>query len=133
MTKLIVSLATVLSLAVCAQAITGATLQADIPFEFTMGQATLPAGHYQIEVGPGQAFMTLRDGSGHGAAILPVPGTDATSFQQPSLMFHKYGDRYFLSQVQTTNSRRMIPENRAERELARAASPNRTQIVIAMR
>jgi len=59
-----------------------------------------------------------------------------TSQQEPKLVFHRYGNQYFLSQIWTTSAIRNIPMSRMERELKKTAAAARqmqTEIVLAMR
>ncbi len=125
-----------LSLPMCAQGNNGdRILRADIPFEFTMGKGALPAGHYEIRVEHGQALVSFIGSDRHGSVVLSLPETlYPPDSQQPSLTFDHYGDQYFLAQIRTSDSARMIPTNQAERELQKnAAALGRNRVVIAMR
>jgi hypothetical protein len=120
-----------LSLPICAQG--DRTYLADIPFAFTMGKAALPAGHYAIQVEPGRSLVKLMNGDGHRSLVLALPGfVYSGSSEQPSLTFAHYGDQYFLSDVRTADSARMIPSDKVEQELQKHAA-DRNNIVLAMR
>ncbi len=111
------------------------TYLADIPFDFTMGRAALPAGHYEIQVEPAQSLVTLMGSDRHRSVVLSLPeAAYEPGSQQPKLTFNRYGDQYFLSQIRTTDSARMIPLTQTERELQKsAAASGRNRIVLAMR
>jgi hypothetical protein len=58
------------------------------------------------------------------------------SSQEPKLVFHRYGNQYFLSQIWTTSESRDFPMSRAERELKKniaAGGQVQTEFVLAMR
>ena len=62
------------------------------------------------------------------------PNSPYTGPQEPKLVFHRYGDQYFLSQIWTTSTRRDFSMSRKERELKKiAAAAAQTEIVLAMR
>jgi hypothetical protein len=106
---------------VSAHAQTSVVIRADIPFEWVAGDITLPAGTYTI--GPGglnPAFVVIRHVSGV-PCILTVTGR----VQGPHLktrdvlQFARYGDKYFLRQVWTSNTDigRKFHQSTLEKEL----------------
>ena len=74
---------------------------ATIPFEFSVGYKTMPAGEYSVQVvaTAGDALMIKSADSSVSALRL----SEATSREkEPSharLIFNRYGDKYFLSEV----------------------------------
>jgi hypothetical protein len=90
-------------------AVTGVQAQApskvevNIPFEFSAGKTTLQPGVYSIKRMSGNN-MTLRSAVGKSAVILNAPlnltSTDPESVER--LVFNKYGDQYYLSQIWLT-------------------------------
>jgi hypothetical protein len=133
MAKLGVALfALALTLPVSAQL--ASTLRADIPFEFTVGLSTMPAGHYEIGTMAGRRSVILR-GEGGSTNVMSLPESVYNPItRRTTLIFNKYGDQYFLAQVRTDDAVHSLPASKVERELQRsaAASPGR-EIVIAMR
>ncbi len=117
MTKLTLTLlaAAVLTLPLQAQ-----SLRIDVPFEFSVGAQTAPSGQYIIEYQPGSPVMTIegldRDARYH-SNVLGGFGTPNRT-EEPRLVFHRYGDQYFLAQIWTRMSKMNIPVTRMERELA---------------
>ena len=83
-----------------AQAQAPSKVTVDIPFEFSAGKTTLHAGVYSIKRLSGDT-LTLRSADGKSAAILNAPVTHNSSDPNAveRLVFHKQGDRYFLSQI----------------------------------
>src|SRR5689334_23037523 len=89
-------------------AVTGAKAQApskvevNIPFEFSAGTKTLQPGVYTIKRLSGN-YLTLRRIDGKSSVILNAP-LNLTSVDDKGerLVFSKYGDQYFLSQIWLT-------------------------------
>lgn len=108
--------AAVLAVPLAAQTV---TLRADIPFEFTVGSTTLPAGHYDIRTTSGGAAVLLQSGEAHGY-FLATPQSAWTA-QPPVLAFRRYGDRYFLSAVMTAFATRQAPASKQENELGKSS------------
>jgi hypothetical protein len=55
---------------------------------------------------------------------------------EPKLVFHRYGDQYFLASISTGSDGRDLPVSRQERELTKAAGSaglRRTEILLAKR
>ena len=121
--------AAVLTLPLSAQVAT--TYRADVPFEFTVGDATLPAGQYDIQ--PSSGWLVLLRGANaslyFGTALKSGYGS---SPQQSELVFNHYGDRYFLSAVKTTTATREAPASKQERELS-AVRPSQIKVLLALR
>jgi hypothetical protein len=80
-------------------------VSANIPFNFTLNGRSMPAGHYTIEsdsTRPDVLRIDDRDDSVHILAMA-LPG--ATDKQADStLLFHKYGNQYFLSSIRVNGS-----------------------------
>lgn len=76
-------------------------LVADIPFAFTAGTMTLPSGEYRVQKltdGPATLLIQRTDGSAEMAVITFAASSNAPQAQS-KLVFRRYGDRYFLSQI----------------------------------
>ena len=94
-------------------------LRVNIPFEFSAGQHTLPAGTYIVEK-RGDVLL-ISDGKGNTATILSN-GTRNKAYKMESMVvFHRYGDQRFLSEVRWSDSStaRALMETPAERRLAK--------------
>jgi len=90
-------------------AVTGVQAQApskaevNIPFEFSAGPKTLQPGMYSIKRLSGN-YLALRSIDGKSSVILNAP-INLTSIDPNSaerLVFKKYGEQYFLSQIWLT-------------------------------
>jgi hypothetical protein len=116
----------------------GPTLRADMGFEFTAGAAKLPAGEYTLQAaaGMGQPLLTLRGEEGSAAAfLLSNAAYSVTPPEQSKLVFHKYGDQYFLAQIWVEGSTRgwQVPAGRSERELGKRAARYDVVTILARR
>ena len=105
-------------------------LTANIPFDFTVANKKLPAGKYWIRRGQssnGDLLMQISSTDGQSNVYrLTIPVTRLNPNREGTLVFHRYGDDYFLFQVWPAggNTGRALPQSRTERELARKAEDN---------
>lgn len=107
-------------------------LVANIPFEFVVGSNEMAAGQYDIDrLTSGGFVIRIRDAKGNAATRLTSPIVRTTAPQKGKLVFHRYGNSYFLAEVWRAgdnNGRQLVKsslEKNAERELA--SNGNRNQ------
>ncbi len=75
-------------------------LKVKIPFSFSVGQSSLPAGEYTILDRDGRGVLLFQgDQTNQACAVLSHPGNSFAPDGKRKLLFHQYGDQYFLSQV----------------------------------
>ena len=107
---------------------------ADIPFEFSVGYKTLPAGEYSVQTvaSSGNALL-IRSADAKVSALRLSEATDRMKNKSHArLVFHRYGDRYFLAEVWNgadTSGRQLLKsleESAIERELASISSKSET-------
>jgi hypothetical protein len=75
-------------------------LKANIPFDFTVGNTTMPAGEYTIS-SPLRNFVDLRSAN---RTLMATVGGNQSYIEKKSssageLIFARYGDQYFLDSV----------------------------------
>jgi len=102
--------------ATAANAQTRSRLHANVPFEFTVGGKNLPAGQYTI-TGLFNSGETVVVSNGDESAVRLTNGMISSETQSKSkLVFHRYGERYFLSEVWTAgeNTGRRLLSSKAE-------------------
>ena len=111
-------------------------LRVDIPFEFHVADAVLPAGQYDVDRdGRGMHNLLSLDcfacGSRAIALTYQIGGGDDVS-DQGRLVFNKYGDTYFLSEVWVPGYAQggVLNRSTGEQELARATVSARTSRVV---
>jgi len=92
---------------------------ADIPFPFVVAQQTMPAGHYIVSPAS-QDALGIHDASNRGTFVPTLSTQRSAKDNSCKLVFHRYGDTYFLSEVWVAgkSNGRTLFRSRAERELA---------------
>lgn len=108
-------------------------LEANIPFAFEAGNKTMPAGNYRIEsmqTGAG-SVQVIRGASRDLQAIVSTSAVTATgATPAPELIFHRYGNHYFLAQIRTDDGRtRELLPSRQEKEVARSQARSELTLV----
>ena len=138
MKRQIVSLLGVLALllvAACANA-QGVNVKANVPFDFTIGKSSLPAGAYNIQslATATGSVLAIR---GENAAKNMLASANNAETLNPSpnsrLVFHRYGDQYFLSQIWLQGEKvgRQFRISRREAEMAKSVQTSEDVIVLA--
>ena len=104
---------------------TGA-IKATIPFDFTIAKQTLPAGEYKVAVQGTMLLLTRLDGtnSAYVHYYLSAHAKDVS----PRLIFHRYGNRSFLSQARITAAAHELIASPREIEYAR--TDKQEQVVV---
>jgi hypothetical protein len=78
------------------------TLKADIPFEFHVGSKLMPAGAYTVSASPSQDYLRVdSDSSNSTAYITAIRKQSGEVSGVSTITFHRYGDHYFLANIQT--------------------------------
>jgi hypothetical protein len=108
-----------------------------IPFSFTVGEKTLPAGQYRIKPASNaglrsRLLIQSRDGKSSVIASTDVL-QKKTIESKAKLMFNRYGDQYFLSQVHMpeTEYARTLPKGKIEVKLAASGEGHKIVALIA--
>lgn len=114
-----------LSLVASAQAqMPGVPIRASIPFDFMVRGKTLPAGNYEIErVMDDASSLLLRNvNNKHENVVFETESMQGKRIPRHNvLVFNRYGDDYFLSEVVTAGDQtgRELAPSHAERTLRR--------------
>lgn len=129
MTKKLYSMFAMLSLClmlavVSVHAQSGNKLTVNIPFDFSIGNQTLPAGEYSVKQFS-QRSMLIESADGRTRAIAQTPrivqdGANEGTPQE-KLVFHQYGNQYFLAQIWMFRGSdgRELNQSDAERQAAK--------------
>jgi hypothetical protein len=110
-------------------------LKAQVPFEFIVNGKTMPAGECSIEAQGGGLTYLLVSSGGQAMYAVPISTQSSGVSAEAKLVFHRYGDRYFLSSISQQGSNRgfALPAGKAEKELqAKNASKSDVTLVAAM-
>lgn len=124
-----------LLLAACANA-QDVNLKAKIPFDFAVNAATLPAGEYSIQsIDAARSPALLIRGTEGKVLKLVCPNVAQTLHpsEETRLLFHRYGDQYFLAQIwmQGEDTGRQFKVSRREAEVAANIHTRSDVIVLA--
>lgn len=102
-------------------------LVADIPFQFNVGNKTLPAGEYLIrsvsDTSP-IVVLNILSRDGKGSAMLTMTSVHGKTPDRGKLLFNRYGSQYFFAQTWVHGNNigleagRSRAERIAQRELA---------------
>jgi hypothetical protein len=120
-----VSLIVALSVATAAantDAQAGKRVVADVPFEFSVGYKTMAAGEYRIQiVNSANDALLIQSADGKSSALRLSEATDRNKDKTHArLVFHRYGERYFLAEVWTgTDTGRQLLKSQDEKAIQR--------------
>ena len=106
---------------------------AKVPFAFTVGTKTLPRDVYRISRLTGHLDVVQISGARSGAIVISQPeGPDRTD-PSPRLVFHRYGDSYFLREIRMPDNVGLaLPATRLERDAAEKIASNAAPEVIVL-
>jgi hypothetical protein len=109
----------------------------NIPFDFAFGEKKLPAGQYSVGrsvQSTDDVTLSIQDRAGRSKAVqLSNAVFTYRANTRAVLVFHRYGDQYFLSQVWQAGSTtgRQFPVSKKERELYRQLASNSSRDKVA--
>ena len=104
----------------------------NIPFAFTAGDTKLPQDRYRISPMPGQNSVFMIRGERNGVVLMTRIDRLNDRVPAPSLTFHRYGDQYFLREVQLGDGRLLhLTQSRAEGEYIAAQAAAKSTVVVA--
>ena len=109
----------------------GTALRATIPFDFSVRGKILPAGDYEIRRITNEPDVLIVSSLSdiHQRAIFQTEPVETSRVSSSTeIVFHQYGDSYFLSEVLTGGEQtgRELPPSREERMLRREMASNKT-------
>ena len=112
--------------------ISGTTMRVAIPFDFVVRGKTLPAGNYEIKrINDSPEGLVIRDiNDKHEQVMFVTESVEAKAIPNESeVIFHRYGDSYFLSEVFTAGEEtgQELAPSRAERRLRREVASNKAE------
>jgi len=105
---------------------------ANIPFEFTVQNTTLPAGEYSMSAAStSHDVMVIRNVETRKAILVLAPeGGSKGPRDKNVVVFHQIGDRYFLAEVKTDGVSGRVAPSKLERERASEGSGQTMAAVI---
>jgi hypothetical protein len=112
-------------------------MKVNVPFNFIVSGATLPSGEYTIQgLGiAGNAISIRSEDKTAKSLVLASRCESRKTPEQSKLVFHKYGDRYFLAQIWMAgnDAGHELPLSRREREVARDYTLQEVVLVASLR
>jgi len=127
MMLLLVAALTLVSAAVSANGQSSRTQITNIPFEFMIGHQTLPAGRYDVTQSSGGDAVRIRSTN---SSLSVMRLSNAIVKTNPNsrgkLVFHRYGNSYFLAEVWSAGyaTGRALRESSAEKALRGEVAAN---------
>lgn len=113
-------------------------IRASIPFDFIVADKKIPSGDYAIgraRQDSDDLVLSITDLRGRSKAIhLTSPVQTLNAKDKATLVFHRYGDQYFLFQIWPAGATtgRQILKSRGEREIQRNLAANSSSGKVAM-
>jgi hypothetical protein len=106
-----------------------------IPFNFSVGEKSFPAGKYVIERNRNNSdtVWVIKQKDDGGSAILLTRAVRANDVvEQTRLVFNRYDDLYFLSEFWTVGSQtgHQLPVSKQERALEKAVAMRQVNVLI---
>ena len=114
-----------MALLTAATAVGQPLLRIDVPFEFSVADRVMPAGSYDVVSTPG--LLRVYSHTSRRGVLVTWNYIDAGAKgdTRGRLIFHKYGDQYFLAEAWVSPGSppgAALSESRTERETARSNS-----------
>ena len=122
MLVLVVTLALTLAVVSANGQSTANKVVANVPFEFSVGYKMLPAGDYSVQsiVSAGNGLLIQSTDGKISALRLSEATRQIKERTKARLVFHRYGQRYFLAEVWNgvDNAGRQLTKSQEERTIA---------------
>jgi hypothetical protein len=110
-------------------------IEARVPFQFVVANKPVPAGQWTVQAATADdRTLMIRNGDAKLNVFCNISEAEASkAATAPALVFHKYGDRYFLWGMKIEGTRVMyrLPESKAEMELRAQNAPLSQKILLA--
>ena len=120
-----IALMTVVGLSTAKAQTSGTTqLIANIPFEFSVGDKTMPAGEYTVRCtnpASDMKVLQLRSSDGRASIMVRTNSVIGKTQEDAKLVFNRYGDHYFFAQawLPADNIGMQASKSRNEKQIAR--------------
>jgi len=110
-------------------------MKVNIPFAFSVEDHSLPAGEYLVlTVTPERSIRIVSDDGKHSAIVNTLPNYAKSPSENSRMVFHRYGNEYFLAQVWTggQNVVRDPLSSKRAMEIASSGGMPETRTIIAL-
>ena len=94
-------------------------VKANVPFDFKVGSARMPAGPYEIKVDSASAAAIIIQNDEGKAGALSTARREYPRNTTAKLVFHKIGGQYFLAEIwrSSQDEGMILPTSKQEKEL----------------
>lgn len=98
-------------------------IRAEIPFDFLVGSKRLPKGEYLIESVNASGTLIIRHAKKGKAVTFMTIQHKPTDKPKSKLIFHRYGEQYFLARIWDGSSETVLKldKSKAEKRAAKLA------------
>lgn len=120
MTRVLAVALTMLPLFATAQLQSNEKIVAQVPFQFRIADKMVPAGKCTLEAATldGRVLAIHNAGANVGLVTTSLPQETKRADNRYALIFHRYGDRYFLAAITIPGKRSLkLPKTSQEAEL----------------
>jgi hypothetical protein len=112
-------------------------MRAHIPFSFSIGRETMPAGDYHISFVNTESnphILAIKSPDGRIARFMQMSTVEGKARERGRLIFNRYDSQYFLSQVWKPAERTglVMRRSRAEREVELAGGGHTTRATVSV-
>jgi hypothetical protein len=113
-------------------------VKATVPWGFTINDSYVPAGTYTISSMPTDRLILEVSNRDHKVDILSMALNGSRIGRDNVLVFHKYGDQYFLTEIRSTAASMELnfptskAEKRARTQTQEAGIPASSDVVLAL-
>jgi hypothetical protein len=106
-----------MALAAVTSALAQDTVKATIPFAFNVGAKAMPAGPYEVRRSLSNSVV-LRNLNTNDNVVALTMTDSSTVPARTALVFHQYGDSFFLAQISSPASLKLLTMSKLERQVA---------------
>jgi hypothetical protein len=109
-------------------------IEVQIPFDFAAGSTNMEAGDYEVTFPLNGAVLLQRSDRKGGAFVMTHATGGGITSATNKLVFHRYGERYFLRQIWSAGyaQGRELRASKAELELARGKPAPGPQVAVVL-
>jgi hypothetical protein len=110
-------------------------MRVNVPFAFSVEDHSLPAGEYLVlTVTPERSIRIVSADGKHSAIVNTLPNYAKSPSESSRLVFHRYGDEYFLAQVWTggQNVARNPLSSKRAMEIASSGGVSEKRTIVAL-
>lgn len=120
--NVVVTLCVISALSIAGFAGLDRSLKANIPFDFMVAGKKLAAGEYTVEREAVRGALVIRNWETKKAVAAIAHDSEKGVNGKARLVFHRYGNQYFLARVIGETMGTELPTSGAEREAAKAGN-----------